>query len=115
VKGVGTSHGEVVAVDDTHKERTVSTQETRYQRAKNRVEALKRFYIHLTVYVLVNLLLATINLLTSPGSLWFYWPLMGWGIGFVLHALIVFWPGRWLGPDWEEKKIAELMERGSDQ
>jgi hypothetical protein len=86
--------------------------EDKYQKAKKRVEELKGFYTHLTVYVLVNLLLCTINLLTSPDSLWFYWPLMGWGIAVALHALRVFGTGGWFGAAWEERKINELMEQG---
>ncbi len=35
------------------------------------------FKIHFAVYVLVNLLLIVINLLTTPDELWFYWPLLG--------------------------------------
>jgi hypothetical protein len=93
----------------------MSEQETRYQNAKKRVEALKGFYVHLTVYVLVNLLLFTINMLTSPDSLWFYWPLMGWGIAVALHALRVFSPGGRFGAEWEERKINELMEQGGKQ
>ena len=93
----------------------MSEQETRYQNAKKRVEALKGFYSHLTVYVLVNLLLFAINMLTSPGSLWFFWPLMGWGIGVALHALRVFGSGGRLGAEWEERKINELMEQGGKQ
>ena len=60
-----------------------------YQKAKKRVEA-KRFYIHLAVYVGVNILLIIINLLTSTQELWFKWPLIGWGIGVFFHALRVF-------------------------
>jgi len=44
-----------------------------------------------------------------PQSLWFIWPLMGWGIAIVLHALRVFVGTP--GSSWEEKKIAELMEK----
>ena len=109
------SYGDVVAMDGTHKEGTMSTQETRYQSAKKRVEALRGFYVHLTVYVLINLLLCAINLLTSPDSLWFYWPLLGWGIAVALHALRVFGAGRWFGADWEEKKIGEMIEKGENR
>jgi len=90
----------------------MNDQETRYQNAKKRVEALKGFYTHLTVYVLVNLLLFTINMLTSPDRLWFYWPLMGWGIAVALHGLRVFSTGRRFGAEWEERKINELMVQG---
>jgi hypothetical protein len=61
-----------------------------YQKAKERVEAKIGFYIHLAVYIGVNILLCIINLLTSPRYLWFLWPLIGWGIGVFFHALRVF-------------------------
>ncbi len=61
-----------------------------YQRAKKRVEAKFLFYIHLTVYISVNIFLVIINLSTSPQNLWFQWPLFGWGIGLFIDALRVF-------------------------
>jgi hypothetical protein len=33
------------------------------------VEALKGFYVHLTVYIVVNLFLFTLNMLASPDRL----------------------------------------------
>ena len=89
----------------------MNTEEIKYQKAKESVEAIKGFYIHLTVYVVVNLILFAINMIASPTSLWFFWPLMGWGIGLALHVFSVFGIGRWLSADWEEQKIRELMEK----
>ena len=86
-------------------------EQVRYERARKRVEDIKGFYTHLTVYVLVNLGLLTLNLLTSPNALWFYWPLLGWGIGVAAHAASVFGPGLMWGPEWEERKIKELMDK----
>ncbi len=77
--------------------------------ARLQVYRLRAFYHHLGVYVLVNAGLAGINLLASPGKLWFYWPLLGWGIWLVLHAFATFSRDRWLGPEWEERKVRELM------
>ena len=87
----------------------MNEQELTYQKAKQRLTALRGFYVHLSVYVIVNLGLFLINMTTSPGTLWFIWPLMGWGIAIVLHALRVF--GGAFGSNWEEKKIDELMKR----
>ena len=87
----------------------MNEQEIKYQKAKERVTVLRGFYRHLSVYVIVNLGLFLINMKMSPESLWFFWPLMGWGIAIVLHALRVI--GGPLGSNWEEKKIAELMEK----
>jgi hypothetical protein len=95
--------------ENSSKENEMNEQEIKYQKAKERVEDLRGFYRHLAVYVIVNLGLFLINMMASPGSLWFIWPLMGWGIAIVLHALRVF--GGSLGSNWEEKKIAELMEK----
>jgi len=61
------------------------------------------------VYVLINSILFLINITTSPDVLWFYWPLLGWGIGIVMHAVYVFDLGHWFGPDWEEKTQYDLV------
>jgi len=61
-----------------------------YQRAKKRVTAKVRFYRHLTIYIAVSILLIIINVSTSTEYLWFIWPLMGWGLAVLLHALRVF-------------------------
>jgi len=80
-----------------------------YQRAKKRVEAKFGFYIHLAVYIAVNILLVIINISTSPQSLWFQWPLIGWGIGLSFHALGVFiFTG---GSNIKEKMIEKEMEK----
>ena len=86
----------------------MNTKESKYQEAKKRVAELRGFYRHLSVYVIVNLGLFLINMTTSPETLWFIWPLLGWGIAIVLHALRVF--GGTPGSSWEEEKIAELMK-----
>lgn len=60
-----------------------------YGKAEKRVEAKLEFYKHLAIYIVVNILLIVINLMTSPDYYWFKWPLLGWGIGIVIHALKV--------------------------
>jgi len=51
-----------------------------YERARARVQALKGFYIHASAFILVNIGLFVINVLTG-GVWWFYWPLLGWESG----------------------------------
>jgi hypothetical protein len=81
-----------------------------YLRAKKRVENLKAFYIHLTVYILVNLMLFFINVSSDSSKLWFLYPLGGWGIGIVIHGLTTF-PFGIFGKEWEERKIKEYMDK----
>lgn len=77
--------------------------------ARCQVRRIRGFYSHLAAFVLVNAGLATINLLGSPGHLWFQWPLLGWGIGLLMHAFDTFGRQRFLGREWEERKVRELM------
>lgn len=84
--------------------------QTGYERAKKRVREIRGFYQHLLVYVLVNLGLFVLNVLTTPDELWFYWPMLGWGIGLVAHGASVFASGGLWGASWEERKIKQLME-----
>ena len=44
------------------------------------------FLIHFAAYLAVNALLIVINLVSTPGKYWFYWPLLGWGLGIAGHA-----------------------------
>ena len=82
-----------------------------YFKAQKKVEDIKGFYGNLFSYILVNIGLATLNLLTSPEYLWFLYSAVGWGIGVVIHGLNVFNYMPFLGSDWEDRKIQELMEK----
>ena len=81
-----------------------------YQEAKKRVEEKKGFFIHFTVYILVNILLIIIWAFPAGGGApWFLWPLGGWGIGLLFHFLGVFVFSRRTG--WERKEIEKEVER----
>ncbi len=84
-------------------------EQERFQEAKKRVEEIKGFYFHLISYILVNTVLVVINLLMSPEYLWFIWPILGWGVGLIIHAFTTF--GNVMGKSWEERKIKEIMEK----
>ena len=86
-------------------------EEERYFKARKRVEEIKGFYGNLIAYVVVNVGLMVLNLLTSPGYLWFFWPMLGWGIGVLFHGMKVFNYMPFFGKDWEEKKIKEFMDK----
>ncbi|MCF8112087.1 MAG: 2TM domain-containing protein [Desulfobacteraceae bacterium] len=82
-----------------------------YQRAEKRVKAKFGFLIHLTIYIIVNIMLIIINLNTSPQYLWFKWPLIGWGIGLFFHAvgLFTFSGGSALKKRWIEKEMKKEL------
>lgn len=89
---------------------TMTNEEQRYYHAKKRVESIKGFYGNLTSYIVLNIFFFVLNILTSPKHLWFYWPLLGWGIGVIFHGMKVFNYSPFLGKNWEERKLKEYLE-----
>ncbi|MCW5519776.1 2TM domain-containing protein [Aureitalea sp. L0-47] len=93
------------------------TQETyisgkRLERAKKKVEELKGFYIHLTIYLIMVPVFIYINI-RSTSFPWAIFPIGGWGFGVMGHASEVFGWNPFFGKDWEERKIRKFMEEDS--
>ena len=100
--------------------------EDRYLKAKKKVESIKGFYWHLAVYIIINGFItisktirniadgeSLIDSLFDIGTLFIWIP---WGIGVLIHGLVVFEAFSFLlGKNWEERKIKELMEKESNE
>jgi len=97
-----------------------SNKDRKYLKARQRVEKLKAFYTHLTVYIVVNTAISTFKIIRNlnrgesfeeaffdlnTSGVW-----MLWGIGLAIHAFAVFGLPLILGHDWEEEKIKQFME-----
>ncbi|MFC1913903.1 2TM domain-containing protein [Chloroflexota bacterium] len=81
-----------------------------YEKAKKRVEEKKGFFIHLIIYVLVNILLVLIWAFSADGGYpWFLWALGGWGIGILFHFLGVFVLSKETG--WEKRELEKEVEK----
>ena len=92
-------------------------------RARLRIEEIKKFYKHLTAYILVNLFLAFVwnfsfklfgdfvvsNQFNGGENtylpIWFIW-----GIFLALQGIKTFGFPNLFGRDWEERKINEFMK-----
>lgn len=91
-----------------------STQKQRLAAAQKHVKRIKGFYIHGTVFIFVNFLIILGNIWETPMS-WLnydtFGPALFWGIGLAAHGLSVFGRERFLGTNWEERKINQLMNK----
>ncbi|OXA77719.1 2TM domain-containing protein [Flavobacterium aquidurense] len=91
------------------------TEAERYYQAQKRVKEIKDFYAHLTVYLLCNPIVIAVNLMTSPGYLYFWFSLLGWGVAIVLHGLKAFDCFPFLNKEWEQRKIEEILEKDNNK
>ena len=90
----------------TMETQSIFNENTSYIKAKERVEKLKGFYGNLISYCCVIPVLIFINL-GSGGFQWFWFPMMGWGMGVCFHAFDTFGYGK----SWEDKKIQEILNK----
>lgn len=75
--------------------------------AERRADAKLGFRAHLVFFVVVNAFLVALNLMTTPHRLWFYWPLLGWGIGLAAHGFAVYSSDT----DMRERAVQAELER----
>ena len=61
--------------------------------AKKRAGAKMGWYIHATVYVLVNVFLFAVSRYGLGTRNWSVAPLLGWGLGLALHGISVWFVG----------------------
>ncbi len=88
-------------------------QKDKYKRARKRVKAKKGFYGHLSSYVSTGIFFFAMNMLTDPGEIWWYIPMLAWGIGLGIHYMTVFGlPGTdILSKEWEDREMDKELRR----
>lgn len=89
-----------------------SQEDPAYKVALERAEMLQGYYVHVLVYVVVNVGLFFINLFTKGdgGGWWFYWVTIGWGIGLLVHTMVTFFGV--FSEGWKDRKAADIYRRG---
>jgi len=73
--------------------------------AIKRIREKRAFSVHFGIYLAVNAFLVVIWAFTSRGYFWPIWPMLGWGIGVVAHALTVFTGGMSISEDRIQREI----------
>ncbi len=100
----------------TMKTTNTHDQNNKYLRAVERVDEIKGFYSSLIAYFIVIPFLIFLYFKYSPQSIqWFWFPIVGWGIGLVFQWFKAFNNHTFLGNDWEDRKIQEYMNKEDKQ
>jgi 2TM domain-containing protein len=82
----------------------------KYIEARRRVKKVKGFYSNFSSWLVFSTVFIFLNLNTGGIAMWAIFPIMGWGIGVLFHAIRVFGiPG--LGKNWEERMIERELDR----
>ncbi|MFN9727134.1 2TM domain-containing protein [Acidovorax sp.] len=79
------------------------------QLARRRANAKLGWYMHALVFVLVNAVIFMMSRYAFGDRPWSVYPLLGWGLGLVLHAVSVFVLGS--GSGFRERMVHKERER----
>ncbi len=83
-----------------------------YRLARRRVQQKKRFYKNLSTYISTMVFLIGLNWITSPHHWWVVYPMLGWGLGIVMHYFKTFgWPGTsYPTSEWQVRELARELQ-----
>lgn len=89
----------------------LSLEEQARKVARKRADDLQGFMRHFGSFLAVGLFFLILNLITDRHSLWFFWPMLPWGVGLAIHGWNVLWNDRLFDDEWAERKARSIIER----
>lgn len=85
------------------------------EEARRHVRRKRIFYTVLGVWIALCVMWFFIDLADDSSSWWFYWPMLGTGIGVAITGIVLLGIGGLFGADWEAREIEKyLRRRGKD-
>ena len=82
--------------------------------ARRYVRRKRIFYTVLAVWLALSAMWLAIDLLDDSSSFWFYWPMLGTGIGVAITGIVLLGMGGLFGADWERREIDKYLRREGD-
>jgi len=55
-----------------------------------------------------------IDMLDDSSSLWFFWPMLGTGLGVAIAGIVLVGFGGFFGAEWERREIDKYLRRESE-
>jgi hypothetical protein len=91
-----------------------STQQS-LEEARRYVRRKRIFYMVLGIWIALSLMWFVIDMTDDSSSVWFYWPMLGSGIGVALTGIVLLGIGALFGADWERREIDKYLRRRGNE
>ena len=79
--------------------------------ARRHVRRKRILYTVVAIWIAFCLMWFAIDMLDDSSSIWFYWPMLGTGIGVLITAIVLLGIGGLFGADWERREEAKYLRR----
>jgi hypothetical protein len=85
------------------------------EEARRYVRRKRIFYTVVGVWIALSLMWFAIDMADDSSSVWFYWPMLGTGIGVVITGIVLLGIGGLFGAEWERREIDRYLRRSGKQ
>ena len=85
------------------------------EEARRYVRRKRVFYTVVSIWMALSLMWLAIDVLDDSSSFWFYWPMLGTGIGVAITGVVLLGIGGLFGADWERREIEDYLRRRGDE
>jgi 2TM domain len=85
------------------------------EEARRYVRRKRILYTVVGIWLALCLMWFTIDMLDDSSSFWFYWPMLGTGIGVAITAVALLGVGGLFGVDWERREIDKYLHRRGNE
>jgi hypothetical protein len=72
------------------------------------------FYTIVGIYLSLSLMWFAIDLLDDSSGYWFYWPMLGTGLGVIVTGVVLGGLGGLFGTDWERRQVDRYLQQRDD-
>jgi hypothetical protein len=79
--------------------------------ARRHVRRKRIFFSVLGIWLVLSVMWFLIDLSDDSSSYWFYWPMLGTGIGVAITGIVLLGVGGLFGADWEQREIDKYLRR----
>jgi 2TM domain len=93
---------------------TPNDADRRRDEARRWVRRKRIFYTIVGIYLSLSLMWFAIDLLDDSSGYWFYWPMLGTGLGVLVTGLVLGGVGGVFGTDWERRQMEQYLRRSGD-
>jgi hypothetical protein len=93
---------------------TPNDADRRRDEARRWVRRKRIFYTIVGIYLSLSLMWFAIDLLDDSSGYWFYWPMLGTGLGVLVTGVVLGGIGGVFGTDWERRQMEQYLHRSSD-
>jgi 4-hydroxybenzoate polyprenyltransferase len=85
------------------------------EEARRYVRRKRIFFTVLAIWIALSLMWFLIDMRDDSSSVWFYWPMLGTGIGVAITGIVLLGIGGLFGADWERREIDKYLRRKGNE